>query len=511
MAVTWNYENAAHLLRRAAFGGTPEEIQEFLAGHASVEEAVDTLLSFTLRRSKPPASKRADSDMLLRMQRWWLRFMIRTRTPQDGCREKLVLFLHDHLSSGTDKQPEYRWLSYQNQLFRRTAGGDYRALIREFNRDVANLYFLDGILNNASDDGVHVNANENWGREVLELFTLGVFQYLPDGTADPTKPNYTESDVHNVARASTGWVGDPVKEDGLWHGTWLQNRWDGGQYDDDGDDAPDPMTIFGQTSNDFRLDEGVAETPDDVIGLIFSRLDDTGNNQVGMFLAERLWTWYAYPPPAPGLKAVWAGCAAAFVAGGFGVDALLRAIFTHDEFYSDAAKTRTVKHPVDYVVQAMKAFGTPGNARTLAESDRELPDRVTRMGMDLFNPPNVSGWPGGLNWITSGTLIERFEFAKDYAATDYGANRIRLTNLPLPWGNAAAVPATVVTGLLAQVGLDTGPGAVTPAERQALLDYATDYGARTSLDLTDEYTADVTSKVRGLIALILQLPECQIH
>jgi uncharacterized protein (DUF1800 family) len=512
MAVAWNYDNAAHLLRRAAFGGTPEEIQRFLERHDSVEGAVEELLSFPESRSKPPARRRDDRDTLRHMQRWWLGQMLRTRRPRDACREKLVLFLHDHLTSGIDKQPEYRWLAYQNQLFRRRALGDFRALVRDFNRDMANLFFLDGILNNASDDGVRVNANENWGRELLELFTLGVFQYRADGTPDPSTPNYTERDVHNVARASTGWVGEPARIGGVWQGTWVERRWDGGRYDDDGDGRPDPMVIFDRSSNGFRLDDAVAGTPDDVLDLVFSRTDDDGNNQVGMFLSERLWTWYAYPPPAPGLKGLWAGCAAAFAAGEFRLSALLRSMWTQDEFYGEAARTRTVKHPVDYVVQAFKVFGARGNGREIGDRGGELADRVARMGMELFNPPNVAGWPGGLNWITSGTLIERLDFAKDLAAADFGANRIQLERIVgLPWGDGAADPAVVVDALLHQVGLDVGPGAVMPVEREALLDYATDYGARTSLDLSHAYTEDAGVKVRGLIALILQMPECHLQ
>src|SRR5262249_59050678 len=86
-------------------------------------------------------------------------------------------------------------------------------------------------------------------------------------------------------------------------GEWDQNAWDGGRYDDDGDDQPDPMVLWGQTSNNFRIDEGVAGTSDDVLELIFSRTDDVGNNQVAMFLARKLWTAYAYGAPAPPLKA----------------------------------------------------------------------------------------------------------------------------------------------------------------------------------------------------------------
>jgi uncharacterized protein (DUF1800 family) len=506
MAVTWDYENAAHLLRRAAFGGTPEEIQAFLDRHASVASAVGELLSFPPSRKKPPGPRNVDSFNRLKMQRWWLKRMIRASVPADACREKLVLFLHNHLVSGSSKQPTLRYMAAQNQTFRYNARGNFKTLVREFNRDAANLYYLDGIVNVASNDGVHVNANENFGRELMELFTLGVFQLASDGTADPTKPNYTEADVHNLARACTGWT-EIVRNTGVWH----DYDWDGGQYDDDGDDLPDPMIIFGQVSNNFRIDDEVAGTSDDVLELIFSRTDDQGNNQVGIHVARKLWSWYAYPPPAPGLKSLLAGFATTFAAADFELTPFLEAMWTSDEFFSDAAKTRTVKNPCDYVVQAFRAFGIRrGTARYFGPAVRELGDQIALMGMNLFEPPNVAGWPGGLGWINTGTLLSRLEFAKDLAASDYGPNQLVLADIAgLPLGDPAADPGVVVDAILAQLGLDQGPLALTSVQRDLLIDYATTGGP--TLDLSSEFTDDATKKVRGLISLALQAAEYQIH
>jgi uncharacterized protein (DUF1800 family) len=505
MAVTWNYENAAHLLRRAALGGAPSDIQAFLDDHGSVESAVDDLLSFGPSSKKPPGPRNVDTAGMRKMQRWWLKQMIRAREASDACREKLVLFLHGFLVSGASKQETLKHMSLQNRLFRFNARGNFRALIRAFNRDPANLYYLDGILNVASNDGVHVNANENWGRELLELFTLGVFQLADDGTDDPTKPNYTEDDVHNVSRACTGWTS--IQQVGEWN----VDDWDGGQYDDDGDGFPDPMVIFGQTSDNFRIDDGVAGTSDDILELIFSRTDDDENNQVGMFVARKLWSWYVYPPPAPGLKSILADLAAVFAGADFDLTPLLRAIWTHDEFYGDRAKSRTVKTPADYVVQAMRALKVKGSAKYVGDANDELSEKVARMGMELFEPPNVAGWPGGLDWISSGTLFERMLFAKDLGASDFGSSRVRLSDIEtLPLGDPAADPGSVVDAVVRQLGLDVGPLALNAVHRAALLDYATDYGLRTSLDLSHEDTLDARQKVRGLIALALQSAEAQV-
>ena len=504
---TWNYENAAHLLRRVCFGGTPTDIDAFRARHADVASAVGELLSFATSLKKPPGSQNVDDFDRLKMQRWWLKQMIGTRTFGEAAREKLTLFWHNHLVSGSSKQPHLKYMSLQNQLLRKNARGDFKALVRAFNHDPANLYYLDGITNVASDDGVHVNANENFGREVLELFTLGVFETGPDGLPDPSKPNYNENDVHQLARAVTGWT--VVKGT---KGLWDVGDWDGGQYDDNGDDIPDPVTIFGVTNSNFRIDDAVANTPNDVLGLIFSQTDTDGNNQVGMFLARKFWTWYAYPPPEPGLKAVFASLASTFAASNFNVTSLLTALFSREEFYSDAAKSRTVKNPVDYVVGSMKALGyKKSDAKQVGDIGRELGDVLRLMGMTLFDPPNVAGWPGGLTWINSGTLITRLDFARALAGASSGPNRLQLKIVfPSLFPNGAASPSVVLDTILHQLGLDAPPIALTVAQKNTLLDYLTDGGTITTLNLSSDTTTDARVKVRGVLSLALQAAEHQL-
>jgi uncharacterized protein (DUF1800 family) len=511
---TWNLDNAAHLLRRAGFGGSPNEIQTFFNQHDSIASAVDALLAFNPTSKGPPAKADSDFDTLRLMQRWWVKLITKAR-PADAAREKLVVFLHNFLVSGVSKLPEFRYAAWQNSLFRLLGKGNFKTLIREFTRDPANLYYLDGILNDASagqgrgpGDTDIVVANENYGRELMELFTLGPFQFAADGSNDPAKPNYSEDDVHNLARACTGWVYIDHK---LRKGVFQEYAYDGGAYDDDGDGSADPITIFGQQSNNFRIDEGVAGGSDDVLELIFSRTDDGTNNQVAMFVARKVWQWYAYPPPAPGLKAILAGLAAEFVANDFSMEALLRAAWNHDEFYSDAAKSRTVKSPLDYAVQALKALHVRGNGKNVGDAPVELGEQLSNMGMTLFEPPNVAGWPGGLAWITSGTLIERFDFARYLAASDFGAYRIRLAALEkLELGSSSVPPGDVVDQIIAQLGLDVGPVALTTAQRDVLVAYASDNGTRTSLDLSSEFTDDAVQKVRGVLSLALQAAEAQV-
>jgi uncharacterized protein (DUF1800 family) len=523
MAV-WNYENAAHLLRRAGFGGTPAEIQAFLGRNASVNEAVAELLSFKPSRKKPPGPKSVDFDNLLKMRIWWFKVLATGKTPGDSVREKLVLFWHNHLVSGASKQPELRFNSLQNQLFRVFAKGNFKNLIREFNRDAANLYYLDGITNVASTDGDHdppyATPNENWGREVMELFTLGVFQVSdgtggapPAGLPDPAKPNYTENDVHNLARASTGWTNLRSNK-----GVWDRGDWDDGQtYDDNADGVVDPVVIFGQqgSGDSWRIDDGAIGTGYDVLDLLFSRVDANGNNQVGMFMAKKFWTAYAYPPPAPTLETgggslydLFAEFAAVFSSGNFEVEPLLQAMWTHDEFYSNRAKSRTVRSPVDFIVGSLRSLGVAkSDGKTIGNNNEEIAEHAEQMGQALFEPPNVAGWTGGLNWINSGTLLSRLDFARQLASADFGRNKVDLRRIQGLIG-VATTPAQVVDAVVHQLGLDLGPAALTTAQKTDLENYLTT--SPPPFDLSSDQTDYAQEKVRGLISLALQCAEQQI-
>lgn len=519
MPVPWNYENAAHLLRRAAFGGSPTDIQDFLDRHASaenqVESAVNELLSFPPAKVKPPGTGFRDKTFRS-MQRWWLSRMVAAKTPADACREKLTLFWHSMLVSGASKQPDLKYMAAQNGLFRFRARDNFLTLLREFSRDPANLYYLDGISNVASNDGLHVTANENFAREVMELFTLGIFQFNSDGTPNPTKPNYTEQDVHQLARACTGWTS--IKKT---TGVWNQGDWDGGQYDDNGDDQPDDITIFGTTNNNFRFDDAVAGTANDILQLILSRQDYEGKNQVGIFLSRKLWIWYAYSPPAAGLKSLLNDAADAFASNNFELTPLLRFLWTRDEFYSLTAKSRTVKNPVDLIVQSFTAFNARNIGKFGGRRRDELGERAEVMGMNLFEPPSVGGWPGGLAWINTGSLLTRAEFAEDLAVDIQGAS-LKLKDIPGLIGNAAADPTAVVDLILAHLGLNAAqvenippshPAPLNSAQRQALIDYARHNPPnppKITLDLKNEKTFDASVRVRGIISLALQTAENQI-
>jgi hypothetical protein len=197
---------------------------------------------------------------------------------------------------------------------------------------------------------------------------------------------------------------------------------------------------------------------------------------------------------------------------------MLRAIWSHDEFYTDAAKTRTVKSPAEYVVQAYKALRIRHNAKEIGESRGELASRLEEMGMVLFEPPNVAGWPAGDAWISSSTLLERLDFLMEVGASHKGSARIRGKKLKsLVFGGPRSA-GDVLDDVLRQLSLDIGPLALTQIQKDTLVRFLAgqenevdqpDTGFQ--LDLTNDKTDDFFTKVRGVIVLALQTAEFNVH
>jgi uncharacterized protein (DUF1800 family) len=206
------------------------------------------------------------------------------------------------------------------------------------------------------------------------------------------------------------------------------------------------------------------------------------------YLAHKLWEYFAYPAPS---KALLDALTTTFTANGFVITDLLRAIFMHDDFYSEAAKTSSVKNPCEFAFHAIRAFKAKTNAST-------LPDHLEAMGMALFDPPSVNGWQNGLPWLSSGQFLSRIEFAQALAAGRDSTLRITPTRLI---DTHASDAGPVVDALLARLGIASR---VPEGVRQALVAY---FEGATSF--TDPIV--IEKKVRGAVALVLSLPEANIH
>jgi uncharacterized protein (DUF1800 family) len=375
----WNFTTASHLLNRAGFGGPPAEIEELVA--LGPEEAVSRFVDYEkIPDSTPdpewakPNPERMEIVMkarqageeerrkllreqqqeqrrhIVELRRWWLERMASGPRP---FQEKMTLFWHGHFATSMDKVRSAYLMWRQNDLFRRMATGNWRELLVEVSKDPAMLIWLD----QAQSRKEH--PNENFAREIMELFALG-------------EGHYTEKDISEAARALTGWSYDRQAqkfiERPFWHDRGLK-------------------TIFGEQGN---------FDGEDFLGLVVAQ------PQAARFITAKLWNFFAGEMPSENLTNE---LARLFRQANNNFKPVVRAMFRSEEFYAEALIRNQVKSPVQWLV---------GSVRML---ERELPPPLicfglTRnLGQDLFAPPNVKGWDGGLSWITTNNLLARYNEA----------------------------------------------------------------------------------------------------
>lgn len=368
--------SAAHLLRRAGFGGTPDQVRRYAAMTAGdaveslltvppvssitppqeledlgrpVSMATDPLQRSMLGQAMTPRRERAREgrDAIFALQLWWLNRMLSTPAP---LQEKMTLYFHGHFTSRAT--PRFPWITYnQNALFRKSALGNLHDLTRDVSKDPAMLIYLDGQAN------VAAHPNENYARELMELFTLGVDQY-------------TEEDVRESARAWTGWR--------------LDRREGSASFNPALHDAG-VKQFLGQRGN---------FDGDDIVDIIFAQ------PQCARFFATSLLSWFVYDDPEPALVE---SVAHLLRHHDFELAPVVATILRSEVFYSPRAYRALVKSPVEFVVGSYKTLA-------LDSVDSGALVALRQMGQNLFSPPSVAGWPGGANWLTSGTMIARQNF-----------------------------------------------------------------------------------------------------
>jgi uncharacterized protein (DUF1800 family) len=406
-AAQWGEDQAAHLLRRAGFGGTPDDIRALAA--LSPAKAVD----LTLRgrpdgpvladfdesgfwdpsladfppsrpattdqaaatgevmgvRTKPkgprplqPATnrffywRRASILETRRLAFWWLDRMLRTGHPLE---EKTTLFWHGHFATGEEKVRDYRKLKLQLDTLRKGALGSFRDLLTAVAKDPAMLVFLDATYN------VKGAPNENFGREVMELFTMGV-------------GNYTEDDIREAARAFTGWGNDD-----------LTFRFDETKHD------ADEKTFFGQTG---------AFDGDDILAMILDQ------DQTAIYLASKIYRFFVRDDISPDFART---LGKLLRDGDYELAPFLATLFRSEDFYTDASVATHIMSPTELIVSTYRKLGL--------SSMPGIPDPHTvgkTLGQILLSPPTVAGWSEGRAWITPGLLFERGNFAREVMFPD---------------------------------------------------------------------------------------------
>ena len=372
----------AHLMRRAGFGAAYGELERRAA--AGYEATVEDLLH-------PERHPTLETDILERRftdwkemnalevnQAYWTYRMINTQRPLE---EKIALFWHGIFCTGNSKCEHGRQIQLQIDLFREKGLGSFRDLLLGLSADPAMVFYLDNCMS-------HRDAiNENWGRELLELFSMGVGM---DGAA-----NYSEDDVKECARAFTGWTitnAIPRYPYGRYEAGFVYNQ-------ADHDDAD--KTFLGETGR---------WNGEDIIDLIVKQPATArfvSRHLYNFFVADepQVPAWQSTPPRD--LEAIQA-LEAEYYRSGYDIGAMLRLLFNSD-FFKDARFAK-VKSPAEAVIGTMRVvrdFTTPKPGL------HNLAMNIRYMGQDLMNPPTVEGWHTGGEWIDSGTLVERINFAAD--------------------------------------------------------------------------------------------------
>lgn len=398
-------EKVAHLLRRATFGPTAEEVDaaESAGWEATLSKVlgasdpklgpavpaiasdpVDSLPRDATGEQREAARKLRQSQITM-INDWWLDRMVAAGSQLE---EKLVFFWHGHWATSIEKVDSAHLMLLQHKVFRQYGQGDFSHFVKAMVRDAALILWLDNQKNSRRA------PNENLARELMELFTLGI-------------GNYTEDDVKAGARALTGWTVD--------RGTG-RTRFESGRFDSG------EKTILGQTG---KFDA------DGFVDILLNRAASP------RFIAKRIWFRFASGEQMS--EATLHRLVSAYSIGK-GLTTLMNAVFTDPAFPGTVGQL--VKQPVEWAVGAMRQLAIKPSA--LSEADRKaLRDHLQGMQQTLFRPPSVGGWPSGATWLTSHTSQVRLR-AAEFMANKASSATISKLNAAPQQGRADALARLLV-------------------------------------------------------------------
>ena len=344
-------------MRRGGFGAKPSEIKELV--ELGPAKTIDRILSknntqaleaFEQESSQIVSAVRSGGS-IDSLAAWWLHRMIHTPSPLV---EKITLFWHGHFATGADKVNDIELMVQQNKLLREHALGDFRKMVHEVSKDPAMLLYLDS----ASNRKTH--PNENYARELMELFCLG-------------EGNYTEQDVQQLARCFTGWE---IRRKSF--------RFNPYQHD---------------SGLKTLLDRQGIESGQEAIDAVLA------HRSMPTFIAGKLVRFFVCDEPNPTPEFL-EPLAEVFRKSQFTIEPLVRTILSSKLMLSDWSVGKKVRSPIDFMVESIRSLQVTTNLDRLAKG-------LDGIGQALFNPPNVKGWDGGRAWINSSTLIGRSNLIVD--------------------------------------------------------------------------------------------------
>ena len=437
----------AHLMRRAGFGATRSELEEYAA--KGYDATVDELLHPVDPQQMPDEMIRryhAEQSGMMGQNSpgaYWLYRMISTTAP---LHEKMTLFWHGVFATGYTKITQGKVLIDQIRMLRRYGLGSFRDLLVELSKDPAMIIWLD------NQDNHNGSINENYGRELLELFSMGV-------------GNYTEQDVKECARAFTGWtianteyMELRARRDSIW--PYGRIAWHFEYREEDHDDGE--KTFLGETGR-FN--------GEDIIDIICRQ------PATARFISRHLYHFFvADEPPVPQWPytpprdpAAIETLSKVYFDSGYSIGAMLEALLKSESFQSKETWFEKVKSPAELVASVLRLTGEFERPR------REILDtamHMVYMGQHLINPPSVEGWHQGVEWIDTGTLVERVNFAsKHLGNVDAPGVRAIVERIKSQLGPVIS-PEGLVDGCLDQMGAIS----VSPQSRNVLIQFASEQG-----------------------------------
>lgn len=467
----WDYAKARHLLVRAGFGGTPQEVAKLhaMGFYRAVEFVVEfyrqpapadsfdpmppvamdplenRLTVRTMSTRVAQARTSVERGQVAQLRQAWLRRLVESPRP---LQEKLAVFWHGLFASQDSVVQNSYTMARQIQLFREHAAGNYGALLFGIVHDPAMIRYLD------NNKNVRGEPNENLAREIMELFSLGLDQ------------GYTEKDIAEAARALTGYNYDD---------TTGAFRFHHAQHD------TTDKTVFGKTG---------PWTGDDLVRLILEK------PETARFVARRLFEYFAHGDPSTEVIERLAGV---LRARNYDLDPMLKNLFLSQEFYSPRAMGHQIKSPVELVAGLLRDTGVKQVAN-YATIDAAL----QKMGMTLLEPPDVKGWRYGRTWINSQRVFVRYNAVADLIRTvsqDGGARGVDLVGFVLA---ADCEDAAEALDYLAKACL------VRPLNETKRQELLTHLGELPPCGDWAKQRAAVNDKLRSILVLMLSTPEFQM-
>jgi uncharacterized protein (DUF1800 family) len=407
--VAWSQATAAHLFRRAGFGATTRELAE--AAAKKPQEVIEALVA----RGRETPEFRAEMDLLAasavaggnpqQLVAWWLYRMLNTPDPH---LEKLTLFWHGHFATSAAKVDRVKLMLAQNEMLRKHARGDFGQMVLAIARDPAMLIYLDSATNRKTA------PNENFAREVMELFCLGL-------------GNYTEKDIQELARCYTGWE---VRD-----GAFEFNKF---QHD------TGVKKVLGQ-SGAFGGEEGTKVVLD--------------QPAAARFIVGKLYRFFIADEPAPPAELL-EPLAEQYRRSGYQTGPVVRTMLGSRHFFSNAALGKKIRSPVELTIGTLRALEGRTNLQKLTQ-------QLDGLGQLPFFPPSVKGWDGGRTWINSSMLLARANLVRMLVTADesrFGGG----TLADLARRHEAEEPEAMVAWLLALLVAVPPPDGV----RQSLVELA---------------------------------------